>query len=53
MKNENKIREICEAAKNECDTCYGDIDFDFIDCINCTQGGKARLAEQILELLQE
>ena len=24
-----------------------------IDCIDCTQGGKAELARQILELLQE
>lgn len=53
MKNEDKIRELCEAVKNECDACYGDIDFECGDCIDCTQGGKAELARQILELLQE
>lgn len=50
MKNEDKIRELCEEVKNECDTCDGDPDYD---CIDCTQGGIARLAEKILELLQE
>lgn len=53
MRNEDKIRELCEDVKNECDACYGDIDFDCGDCIDCTQGGKAELACQILELLQE
>ena len=53
MKNEDKIRELCETVKNECDTCYSDIDFDCGDCIDCTQGGKAILAKQILELLRE
>lgn len=48
MKNEDEIRELCEAAVNECNTCNGDPE---IDCIDCTQGGMARLAEQILELL--
>lgn len=50
MKNEDKIRELCEAVINECDSCNGDPE---IDCIDCMQGGKAILAHQILELLQE
>ena len=48
MKNEDKIRELCEAVKNDCDTCYRDIDFEDIDCVDCTLGCKAKLAEQIL-----
>lgn len=50
MKNEDKIRELCEVAINKCNACNGDPE---IDCIDCTQGGKAELARQILELLQE
>ena len=48
--NEEEIMELCKDVINECDTCDGDPDFD---CIDCTQGGKAILAHQILELLQE
>jgi hypothetical protein len=50
MRSEDEIRELCENAMNECDTCNGDPE---IDCFDCTQGGKAILAHQILELLQE
>lgn len=50
MENKDEIRELCENAINECDTCNGDPD---LDCIDCAQGGKAELARQILELLQE
>lgn len=53
MRSIDEIKELCENAMDECNTCYGDIDFDCGDCIDCTQGGKAKLAEQILELLQE
>ena len=50
MRNEDKIRGLCEVTMNECSTCNGEPDFD---CIDCTQGGKAELARQILELLQQ
>lgn len=50
MRSEDEIIELCENAMNECNTCNGDPE---IDCIDCTQGGKAILAHQILELLQE
>lgn len=42
--------ELCEQCIEECNTCDGDPE---IDCIDCSQGGKAILAHQILELLQE
>lgn len=50
MKNEDRIRELCEVTMNECIACNGDPE---IDCIDCTQGGRAMLAEEILYLLQE
>lgn len=50
MRSEDEIIELCENAMNGCDTCNGDPE---VDCIDCTQGGKAILAYQILELLQE
>lgn len=50
MRSEEEIMELCENAMNKCNTCNGDPE---IDCIDCTQGGKAELARQILELLQE
>ena len=50
MGSSDEIIELCENAINECNTCNGDPE---VDCIDCTQGGKATLAHQILELLQE
>lgn len=44
------IEELCKKCIEECNTCNGDPEYD---CIDCTQGGKAILAHQILELLQE
>ena len=48
--NKEEIMELLEYTINKCDTCDGDPDFD---CVDCTQGGKAELARQILKLLQE
>ena len=45
-----QIVELCKKAIKDCDKCNGDPE---VDCIDCTQGGKAILAHQILELLQE
>ena len=49
MRSEEEIRKLCENAIKECNICSGDPEYD---CIDCTQGGKAILAHQILELLQ-
>ena len=45
-----QIVELCKKAIKDCDKCKGDPE---TDCYDCTQGGKAILAHQILELLQE
>jgi hypothetical protein len=45
-----RIVELCKKAIKDCDKCKGDPE---TDCYDCTQGGKAILAHQILELLQE
>lgn len=48
MKEE--IVELCEKCIEECNTCNGDPDYD---CIDCTQGGKAILANEILEIVRK
>lgn len=44
-----KIVEKCETHFNFCDNCVGDVN---IDCIDCTQGGKAIMGNYILEMLE-
>lgn len=62
LKAENKklkqtltdIKEIVEEVYNDCDNCYRDVDTNSdIDCIDCTLGGKAKLAKQILQKISE
>ena len=50
----DEIKEIAEKVYNDCDNCYGDVDTNCdVDCIDCTLGGKAELAEQILQKISE
>lgn len=49
-----EIKEIAEEVYNDCDNCYRDVDTNSdIDCIDCTLGGKAKLAKQILQKISE
>ena len=49
-----EIKEIAEKVYNDCDNCYRDTDTNCeVDCIDCTLGGKAKLAEQILQKISE
>ena len=49
-----EIKEIAEKVYNDCDNCYRDVDTNYdVDCIDCTLGGKAKLAEQILQKINE
>ena len=49
-----EIKEIAEKVYNDCDNCYRDTDTNCkVDCIDCTLGGKAKLAEQILRKISE
>lgn len=49
-----EIKEIAEKVYNDCDNCYRDVDTNYdVDCIDCTLGGKAKLAEQILQKISE
>ena len=49
-----EIKAIAEEVYNDCDACYEDSDTNCdVDCIDCTLGGKAKLAEQILQLISE
>ena len=45
-----KVRELCQKDKDFCVSCEGD---GHIDCIDCTEGGKAKLAVQILQIFDE
>ena len=45
-----KVRELCQKDKDFCVSCEGD---GHIDCIDCTEGGKAKLAVQILQICDE
>ena len=49
MRSEEEIKELCEQCIEECNACNDDPEYD---CIDCTQGGKAILANQILEILK-
>ena len=50
----DEIKEIAEKVYNDCDDCYRDTDTNCdVDCIDCTLGGKAKLAEQILQKISE
>lgn len=44
-----RIVKKCKTHLNFCDNCDGDVN---IDCIDCTQGGKAIMSNYILELLE-
>ena len=49
-----EIKELVEKVYNDCDNCYRDVDTNCdVDCIDCTLGGKAKLAEQILQKISE
>ena len=49
-----EIKAIAEEVYNDCDACYGDSDTNCdVDCIDCTLGGKAKLAEQILKKIND
>ena len=49
-----ETKEIAEKVYNDCDDCYRDVDTNCdVDCIDCTLGGKAKLAEQILQKISE
>ena len=49
-----EIKEIAEKVYNDCDNCYRDVDTNYdVDCIDCTLGGKAKLAEQTLQKISE
>ena len=43
-----QIVGLCKKAIKDCDKCKGDPE---TDCFDCTQGGKARQSDKILELL--
>lgn len=44
-----RIVEMCKPQKVFCDSCEGN---PLIDCIDCTQGGKAIMANAVLEMLK-
>ena len=46
-----QIVELCKRDKNFCVNCRSKAD-DNIDCIECIEGGRAQLAQDILQLLQ-
>ena len=46
----NKLKANCQLMIDACNNCDGDPN---IDCIDCTQGGKAIMAYYILDLIQE
>ena len=49
-----EIKAIVEEVYNDCDGCYGDSDTNCdVDCIDCTLGGKAKLAEEILKKIND
>ena len=49
-----EIKEIAEKVYNDCDNCYRNVDTNYdVDCIDCTLGSKAKLAEQILQKISE
>ena len=50
----NDIKEIVEKVYNDCDDCYRDTDTNCdVDCIDCSLGAQANLAEQILRKIKD
>lgn len=50
----NDIKEIVEKVYNDCDDCYRDTDTNCdVDCIDCSLGAQANLAEQILQKIKD
>jgi hypothetical protein len=45
-----EIKETAERDKKFCDTCDGDRE---IDCVECIEGGRALLAQEILQKIGE
>jgi hypothetical protein len=45
-----EIKEMAERDKKFCDTCDGDRE---IDCVDCYEGGRALLAQKILQKISE
>lgn len=45
-----KIIKICEEAIRLCDCADADVNSD---CIDCTEGGRADLAKEIMEVLKD
>lgn len=46
-----QIVELCKRDKNFCINCKSKADSN-IDCVECIEGGRAQLAQDILQLLQ-
>ena len=46
----NKLKANCQLMIDTCNKCEGNPN---IDCIDCTQGGKAIMANYVLEIIQE
>lgn len=45
-----KLKENCQLLIEACSNCDGDKN---IECIECTLGGKAIMANRVLDLIQE
>ena len=45
-----KLKAACQLHINACNQCGGDVN---IDCIDCTQGGKAIMAHYVFDIIQE
>ena len=45
-----KIKEICTKYKEICANCEGD---EYIDCVDCTEGGEAQAAIKVLQICDE
>ena len=45
-----KIKEICTKYKEICANCEGD---EYIDCVDCTEGGEAQVAIKVLQICDE
>ena len=46
----NKLKLACQLHINACNKCEGNPN---IDCIDCAQGGKAIMANYVLDIIQE
>ena len=45
-----KVREVCTKYKEICANCEGD---EYIDCVDCTEGGEAQVAIKVLQICDE